>query len=68
MNLSNIILASVPAIAGALLLLIFLDYQLPVKVRFLVIWLLLIAFAIFGVENLNSPNQDNTLDPVVRVP
>jgi hypothetical protein len=50
------------------MLVIFLDYQLPVKVRFLVTWLLLIALAIFGVENLNSPNLDIAPDPVVRVP
>jgi ABC-type multidrug transport system permease subunit len=68
MNLSNIFIASVLAIPGALLLLIFLDYALPQKVRFIVTWLLLVAFAIFGVEELNSPNQDNTPNPVVRVP
>lgn len=68
MSLSNIFLASIPAFFGAFMLVIFLDYQLPVKVRFLVTWLLLIALAIFGVENLNSPNLDIAPDPVVRVP
>ena len=68
MSFSNIFLASVLAFPGALLLLIFLDYQLPVKVRFIVTSFVLIAFAIFGVEALNSPNQDIAPDPVVRVP
>ena len=68
MSFSNFFIASVPAFLGAGALMIFLDYFASVKVRFIVIWLLLIAFAIIGVEILNGSNQDNTLEPVVRVP
>ena len=68
MNFSNIILASIFAIPGALLFLISLDNLVSAKVRFIVTWLLLVAYAILGVENLNSPIQSDSPDPVVRVP